>query len=275
MKNLMKKLLTMALALSVLLAYQVPAFAEEVPSEEPVVEEPVVEEPVVEDPVVEEPAPEEPAVEEPAVEEPAPEDPTTEEPEEEAPAFSAVVTLTVDSEVNFILNEDGSVAGVEGSDPELVAALAENEGSLADLIDYVLGLYEEDVEYDLTLVTTDEEFAASITEPLADLLGDEEVEVELGLQPERIAQRFALAKEYGITAGKMRLLEKLGFSSEEEVDLSEWAEKDVKVIMEQIKANKKSYEDEVETEDEIVLEKASVKKVSKSKGQGRSKAKNK
>ncbi len=152
---------------------------------------------------------------------------------------AAVVTLTIEDEYIFVLNENGEIVLIEGPKEELIAMLFEEGKTLNESILAIAATYGEEAKYTVAVTSDNEELAAAITESLKEVVGEEvEVETETSEQPEFIARRFAMAKELGITPGKMRLLEKLAAAIGEEINYEEWSQKSVKEIMSEVKANR-------------------------------------
>ena len=179
-------------------------------------------------------------------EEVVPEQPATEI-NEPAPVtdFSASVTLTaLEDEYTFVLDEKGAIKLIEGTDKELAASVLEQGKTINESIDLILSSYEEKPEYKISIASTDEELGKTLNEELKGLV-EGEIETEIKKQPEFIQKRFEMAKQLGITPGKMNLLEKLAASTDEDVNYEELAKKSVKEIMAEVKANKKPV---VETE---------------------------
>ena len=194
---------------------------------------------VEEDPATEEEATEDPATEE--SEEEATEDPATEESEEEVTEDPA----TEESDEEVI---EDPLASLIGS--------TLNEGIQSLITDLET---EEEFEFAVEIYADDEALSTmlndSIVEDFGDMVAVDVEESEDGLN--KNAERFANAEKFGITAGKMNLLEKLNSYYDEEsvADYSEWANKSVKEIMAEIKANKKGLNandiDEEATEEEL------------------------
>lgn len=167
---------------------------------------------------------------------------TTQEVQQES--LSTIVTLKVDEEYNFVVNQDGTIGLIEGPNEELIATLTKEGMTLNAATQAILASYPEGTPYTVEIVSDDESLAASVTETLKEVVKEEAFTTqttemtEMTGQPQLIMNRFTEAKALGITAGKMHLLEKLAESSSEEVNNEEWAQKSVKEIMAQIKVNK-------------------------------------
>ncbi|MGB5823041.1 MAG: hypothetical protein WBH44_03125, partial [Proteocatella sp.] len=212
MKKLLKKLLIFATVGTVVFTFSVPSYAEGMMTEVPAID------------VVE------------------PGEPVTEE------IFSAVVTLLImEDEYNLALNENGVVVLIEGSNEELSAALLAQGTTLNESIQKIVADYGEEATYTGTVSSNDKELAATVKESLKEVFV-QEVETEISRQPDFIAKRFAMAKELGITPGKMNLLEKLRTAAGDEISYEDWAKKPVKEIMSEIKSNK-AVKDKIHLED--------------------------
>lgn len=229
MKNVLKKLLGLALVGTAAFTFSVTLHAEEALTEAPAVNVVVTEETPVEA--------------------------TTEEPKEET--FTAVVTLTIEGEYNFVLNENVAVVFIEGPNEELIVTLLQEGKPLNESIQAIVATYGEEATYTVTVTSSDEELAATITKSLKEVI-EQEVEIEISEQPEFITKRFAMANELGITPGKMHLLEKLAAVTGEEINYVEWSQKPVKEIMSEIKANRavKDKVDSVAEDTQLQVEKA-------------------
>ncbi len=163
--------------------------------------------------------------------------PATEVVVTEEEKFTAVVTLTIEDEYNFVLDENGVIELIEGRNEELIATLLEEGKTLNESIQMIVATYDEETVYTLAVASDDEALTATIEESLKEFIQQEE-ETEISEQPKFIKNRFAMAKELGITPGKMNLLEKLAAAAGEEINYEEWSQKSVKEIMAQIKENR-------------------------------------
>ncbi len=217
MKNVLKKLLGLALVGTSVFTFGVTSRAQEVVTEVPAIEVVVTEE----------------------------------------GKFAAVVTLTIEDEYNFVLDENGVIVLIEGPNEELIATLLEEGKTLNESIQMIVATYGEDAVYTVVVISDDEALTAVIEESLKEVIQQEE-ETEISEQPEFIKNRFAMAKELGITPGKMNLLEKLAAVAGEEIDYEEWSQKPVKEIMAQIKENRavKDKDDSADEDTQLEAEKA-------------------
>jgi hypothetical protein len=228
MKNVLKKLLGLALIGTVVFTFSFTTSAEESLDEGTSTDDAVVEEVLAEENFEE--ATEVVEVETEFVEE-----------------IRAVVTLTIKEEYNFVLNENGTILLIEGPNEELIATLLEEGTTLNEAIQAIVATYDEEMLYTIAITANDEELAKAIEESLEEVV-EQEVEIEISEQPEFIIKRFEMANELGITPGKMHLLEKLVDAIGEEINYEEWSQKSVKEIMSEIKANR-AMKDKNDSED--------------------------
>ncbi|MDF2615293.1 MAG: exported protein of unknown function [Clostridia bacterium] len=206
MKNVLKKLLSLALVGTSVFTFSGILYAQESLTEASTIDVVVTEEVLTEETTAEE-------------------------------TFPAVVTLSIGDEYKFALNENGAVVLIEGANEELIATLLKDGKTLSESIQAIVATYGEEAIYSVAVTSSDEALAAAITESLKEVV-QQEVETEISNRPEFITKRFTMAKALGITPGKMHLLEKLAAVIGEEINYEEWSQKLVKEVMSEIKANK-------------------------------------
>lgn len=164
------------------------------------------------------------------------------------------VTLDVGTELELTLDDNNTVIEVTPLDPEGTDLIPEDgfaglpvDEAVDQLIDGAIenGLLPEDgsIPVEIGVGSDDPAAVEEITDALTDVTEDvpaEESPVPVVFQNAAL-ERIAMARELGITPGKLNLIQKYAAStgSPETVVLQDWTQKPVKEIMGAIKANRK------------------------------------
>jgi|GEM_PF-1696356 len=157
-------------------------------------------------------------------------------------------------------------------------AIQEEIQTLSDKIAELELLLEDENLTDEEIAALEEEIEALESE--IETLEEQIESIEDGENNPNL-ERFANAEKYGITPGKMNLLEKLNAANEDDIDYEAWSDKSVKEIMFEIKSIRKgtSLEIEEEVEEKVTVEESkgnsSNGKSNASNGKSNGKGKNK
>ncbi len=186
---------------------------------------------------------------------------------------NASIVISLDSDYLLTVGEEQEVLSLEGLSQEsldILSTVLDSEGNVYDfttltvteIIDILVAASPvdtdedgnaEETELSLTVLTDNEALLNAVGEILSTTYVDAEVELELEElcdeeQPAWIVERFANAEYYGITPGKMHLIEKYIDSLDlpegtelTEEEIAALAESKVKDIIKGTKANKNAH----------------------------------